>query len=84
MKLTIFSFINILILTISTSFAQIVETAEGKIEGYVENGIYTFKGIPYAAPPVGDLRWQVPQPVGKSSTNIIALTLAKIVYSQLD
>lgn len=38
----------------------------GKISGAetgVENDIRVFKGIPYAAPPVGDLRWKPPQPV---------------------
>ena len=41
----------------------IVETTEGKIKGYQEDGIHYFKGIPFAAPPVGDLRWLPPQPV---------------------
>ena len=27
------------------------------------DGIYVFRGIPYAAPPIGDLRWKAPQPV---------------------
>ena len=32
---------------------SIVKTRSGKIEGTYLEGIYTFKGIPYAAPPVG-------------------------------
>jgi len=41
----------------------IAKTASGKIEGIYENGQYAFKGIPYAAAPVGDRRWIAPQPV---------------------
>lgn len=40
----------------------VVQTKSGKIEGLVENGLWVFKGIPYAAPPLGDLRWAPPQP----------------------
>ncbi len=42
-----------------------VQTANGVLEGTHDpsSAIYSFKGIPYAAPPVGDLRWQPPQPV---------------------
>lgn len=40
-----------------------IEIDGGKISGTVQDGIHTFKGIPYAAPPVGDLRWRAPQPV---------------------
>ncbi len=39
-----------------------VKTANGVIEGTEHDGIRSFKGIPFAAPPVGDLRWQPPQP----------------------
>jgi len=41
----------------------IVSTKSGKLEGEFSSGVYVFKGIPYAAPPVGDLRWMPPQPV---------------------
>ena len=41
----------------------IVTTKNGKVEGIYSDGIYTFKGIPYAAAPVGEFRWLPPQPV---------------------
>ena len=42
-----------------------ITTAHGILEGVVssDGSVRTFKGIPYAAPPVGDLRWKAPQPV---------------------
>jgi para-nitrobenzyl esterase len=41
-----------------------VSTANGVLEGVVspDGKVRTFKGIPYAAPPVGPLRWKAPQP----------------------
>ena len=41
----------------------VVKTRSGVIEGYHEEGLYIFKGVPYAAPPVRELRWLPPQPV---------------------
>jgi para-nitrobenzyl esterase len=44
--------------------AVIIDTKNGKIEGSLDSsGIRSFKGIPFAAPPVGKLRWKAPQPV---------------------
>ena len=34
----------------------------GSLQGAIEYNMHVFKGIPYAAPPVGDLRWRPPQP----------------------
>lgn len=44
--------------------AQVVETAYGKVEGKKDTAtaVTAFKGIPYGAAPVGDLRWRAPEP----------------------
>jgi len=38
-------------------------TAEGALRGSLEEGVFVFRGVPYAAPPIGKLRWQPPKPV---------------------
>jgi para-nitrobenzyl esterase len=43
--------------------ADHVKTANGTVEGTTEkSGVRAFRGIPFAAPPTGDLRWKPPQP----------------------
>lgn len=42
-----------------------VQVDGGWIQGTVENNLTIFRGIPFAAPPVGDLRWRAPQLVEK-------------------
>jgi para-nitrobenzyl esterase len=40
----------------------VVVTQSGAVSGFLEDGICKFHGVPYAAPPVGALRWRAPQP----------------------
>jgi para-nitrobenzyl esterase len=56
------------ILLLSAGIAQqipslVVRTVDGDLEGVYGSGIRTFKGVPFAQSPVGDLRWKEPQPV---------------------
>jgi carboxylesterase type B len=39
----------------------IVRVRQGEAQGIVADGVAVFKGLPFAAPPVGDLRWREPQ-----------------------
>lgn len=40
-----------------------VKTRDGLLSGRVDEDVHLWRGIPYAAPPVGSLRWRAPQPV---------------------
>lgn len=64
MKKTILSLATLL-LSMSMMAQTQVKTAEGILEGKDLSGITIFKGVPFAAPPVGNLRWKAPQPVQK-------------------
>jgi para-nitrobenzyl esterase len=46
-----------------TAVTDVVAIEGGRISGVVDRGVRVFKGIPYAAAPVGDRRWKPPQPV---------------------
>jgi len=60
----------LILLPVHAAYAQTTQAAikeakvtGGAVSGVVENGVAIFKGIPFAAPPTGDLRWKAPAPV---------------------
>ena len=58
-----------LALLLATQFIQAqtapVKVKEGLVQGTSEGGLTIYKGIPFAAPPVGELRWRAPKPAAK-------------------
>ncbi|MEM7020781.1 MAG: carboxylesterase family protein, partial [Pseudomonadota bacterium] len=57
-----------------TDESTIRQLDSGKVIGFVEDGTDVWLGIPYAAPPVDDLRWRAPQPVSRWIETREALT----------
>ena len=45
--------------------SAVVRVDRGQLQGVEADGVIAFKGIPFAAPPVGELRWRPPQPTPK-------------------
>ena len=41
--------------------STVVVTDKGPVKGFEQDGVHIFKGIPFAAPPSGELRWRAPQ-----------------------
>ncbi|AHG89477.1 Carboxylesterase type B [Gemmatirosa kalamazoonensis] len=41
---------------------DVVRVREGTLRGVVDGGVASFKGVPFAAPPLGELRWHAPRP----------------------
>jgi para-nitrobenzyl esterase len=65
MKKLVFIVTIFIALCSALSFAQqpaSVKVQQGMVQGAYEDGLSVYKGIPFAAPPVGELRWRAPQP----------------------
>ena len=54
----------VLLFSACSQGSPVISVQSGQLQGVdnPETGVTTFKGVPYAAPPVGDLRWKAPQP----------------------
>jgi para-nitrobenzyl esterase len=59
------AFIATAFFTVTLLAQEVVPTQSGSIKGVKTDGLIAFKGIPYAAPPTGDLRWRPPQEPAK-------------------
>ena len=46
--------------SVSVPRGLVVQTESGPVQGLQDDGVFSYRGIPYAAPPVGDLRWKPP------------------------
>ncbi|HEY3403240.1 MAG TPA: carboxylesterase family protein, partial [Ohtaekwangia sp.] len=51
------------LIIITQAQLKTVKTENGTVSGLQQNEVSIFKGIPFAAPPIGELRWKAPQPV---------------------
>jgi para-nitrobenzyl esterase len=80
---TCFTAITWLLLSILPSYAMaqqapVVKTSRGYVRGLQEKNIFVFKGIPYAAPPIGALRFQAPVPMPAWKDTISCTTFGAI------
>jgi para-nitrobenzyl esterase len=55
----------------------VVHIVEGDVQGVITNGLSEFLGIPYAAPPVGELRWRPPQDAAHWTHTLAATKFGK-------
>ena len=57
-------------LSIAEPSSNFISTTSGKVKGYIDNKVINYDDIPYAKPPVGNLRWKAPKDLS-SPENII-------------
>ena len=66
MQLKFTTFIFTIVFSINILGNNIIKTTSGISEGYLKNSVLNWDDIPYAEPPVGDLRWKAPRALQSS------------------
>lgn len=69
MKKTNLVLITLIAILSQSSFSIEVTSPDGRFNGNFERNAYVFKNIPFAKPPVGELRWKAPRQLDKKTTN---------------
>ncbi|WP_372360690.1 carboxylesterase/lipase family protein [Xanthomonas sp. NCPPB 1325] len=68
----------------AVSLTEPVQTTSGPVRGVVEGDLTSWRGIPYAAPPIGNLRWRAPIPPRAWSTPLIANAYGSVCAQNAD
>ncbi len=72
LKIFKYLFVYLFIIQSSSLFAEtIIKTSSGIVAGFEKNQVMNWHDIPYAKPPVGDLRWRAPRFIYGSTNNIL-------------
>ena len=69
--------------SIKTNAAPIIVTKYGSIRGFSEFDSFLYLGIPYAQPPINELRWQYPQDPSPWSPNVLNATAFQSACPQI-
>lgn len=72
LKVSVFLLLLIPAISCSAQAPAPVRIENGLIQGIYDEGLTVYKGIPFAAPPVGDLRWKAPQPASNWQGTLMA------------
>jgi para-nitrobenzyl esterase len=82
MKQAMLLILGMLLVAVAPTWAQQISTpvitAQGPIRGEVVDNTVVFRGVPFARPPVGNLRWQAPQPAPLRTEILDALKFGNV------